>query len=128
MSDRIREILVPLPFSDTLDRLSAAILKSGMTIFATIDHAAGARQVGLHMPPTTVFIYGSPKGGTPAMLSVPNAALDLPLRVLVRDSGNGETVIAFHPVGTILRTLGVPEESASRLETAQNLLMDGVLS
>lgn len=128
MSDHIREIIVPLPFSETLDRLSAAILKGGMTIFASIDHADGARQVGMYMPPATVLIFGSPKGGTPAMLSVPSAALDLPLRVLVRDGGNGETVIAFHPIGEILRALGVPEVSASRLETAQNLLMKRVLS
>ena len=42
------------------------------------------------MPPATVLIYGAAKGGTPIMLASPLAALDLPLRVLVRareDSG-----------------------------------------
>jgi uncharacterized protein (DUF302 family) len=36
------------------------------------------------MPPTTVLIYGNPKGGTPLMLAAPDFALELPLRVLVR--------------------------------------------
>jgi uncharacterized protein (DUF302 family) len=38
------------------------------------------------MPPATVLIYGSPKGGTPIMVQTPPAALDLPLRALSRQS------------------------------------------
>jgi uncharacterized protein (DUF302 family) len=37
------------------------------------------------MPPTTVLVYGNPKGGTPLMLAAPDFALELPLRVLVRE-------------------------------------------
>ncbi|RWA53434.1 hypothetical protein AU476_14045 [Cupriavidus sp. UYMSc13B] len=60
-------------------------LDKGMTIFARIDHAEAARNVGLAMPPTQVLIYGNAKRGTPLMLAAPGVALDLPLRVLVRD-------------------------------------------
>lgn len=128
MSDQVREISVSMPFAHVLDRLKTAIVKAGMTIFACIDHAAGAHAVGMQMLSTTVIIYGSPKGGTPAMLSAPSAALDLPLRVLVRDGGDGHTIVGFHPIGDILRAVGVPEEIALRLEPAQQLLIDAVLS
>lgn len=113
----------PLPFDATLERLVQAITDRGMAIFARIDHAANAREVGMTMPPATVLIYGSPKGGTPIMLASPLAALDLPLHVLVREDGDGKAVIAFHPIAATLRRAGVPEDVAARLEPAQQLLL-----
>jgi uncharacterized protein (DUF302 family) len=113
----------PWPFPDTLERLTRAITAAGMTILATIDHAANARSVGLTMPPTTVLIYGSPKGGTPVMVAAPLAALDLPLRVLVRECPHGITGIAFHPVGAMLVQAGSSEEAAAKLEPAQRVLL-----
>jgi uncharacterized protein (DUF302 family) len=124
----IIEQVSSLPFDDTLSRLEAAITRAGMTIFCRIDHAANARDSGLSMPPTTVLIYGSPKGGTPIMLAAPAAALDLPLHVLVRERANGTTVIAFHPIVDVLRDAGVPQEAAARLEPAQALLVKAVTS
>ncbi len=116
----------PLPFDDTVERLVQAIAGAGMTIFARIDHAANAREVGMTMPPATVLIYGNPKGGTPVMLAAPLAALDLPLRVLVRELPDGTAAIAFHPVAPTLRQAGAPEDMAARLEPAQRLLLAAV--
>ena len=115
-----------LPFDATVERLAQTILKRGMTIFARIDHAANAREAGVSMPPTTVLIYGSAKGGTPVMLAAPPAALDLPLRVLVRQRDDGKAVIAFHPVVAMLRRAGVREDLAARLEPAQQALLAAV--
>jgi uncharacterized protein (DUF302 family) len=69
-----------LAFEATVERLVKAIEDAGLILFSRIDHQAGARQAGLEMPPTTVLIYGHPKGGTPIMLAAPLVALDLPLR------------------------------------------------
>jgi uncharacterized protein (DUF302 family) len=91
-----------------------------------IDHQAGAREAGLEMPPATVLTYGHAKGGTPVMLAAPLVALDLPLRVLVRLRDDGKTTIAFHPIGDTLRRAGVPEALASRLDPAQQLLVNAV--
>lgn len=102
----------PFPFDATVERLRHVITDHGMTIFAAIDHAAGARDVGMTMPAATVLIYGNPKGGTPIMLETPLAALDLPLRVLVREREDGTAAIAFHPV--------------ARLEAAQRLLISAL--
>lgn len=76
----------------------------------------------MEMPPATVPVYGHRKGGTPVMLAAPLTALALPLRVLVRERADGRTVIAFQPVTTMLRSLGVAEEWAARLEPAQKCL------
>lgn len=82
----IAEHVSSLAFAPTVQRLKDAIANAGMTVFASIDHAAGAREVGMEMPPTIVMLYGNPRGGTPIMLAAPHTALDLPLRVLVREA------------------------------------------
>jgi|ERR1700722_17462608 len=115
-----------LSFAATLDRLTAAIEKAGMTIFARIDHAAGARDAGMAMPPAIVLIYGNPRGGTPIMLASPLAALDLPLRVLVREDAAGHTFVAFRPIASVLCRAGVDEALAARLEPAQRILVDAI--
>jgi uncharacterized protein (DUF302 family) len=118
----------PLTFTETIDRLRAAITHAGMRIFAEIDHAGGAAEAGFQMDPSMVLIYGSPAGGTPAMLAVPIAALDLPLRVLIRQRSDGAVAIAFHPAEAMLRDDGVPADIAARLSQAQVLLINAISS
>ena len=120
------EHISALGFAATVDRLVKAIDEAGMSLFARIDHAAGARDAGLTMPPTQVLIYGNAKGGTPIMLAAPHVALDLPLRVLVREDASGRTVISFHPAAAMLRQAGVPDELVGRLDPAQHLLVEAI--
>lgn len=115
------ELAGPLGFEATLHRVTEAIEAAGLTVFARIDHADGARQAGLMMPPAIVLIYGHAKGGTPIMLAAPGSALDLPLRVLVRGAGEG-TMVSFRPIAPVLLQAGVPENLAHRLDPAQRLL------
>jgi uncharacterized protein (DUF302 family) len=117
-----------LPFSKTVDRLIETIEQVGMNIFAKIDHAAGAIEVGMDLPPTVVLIYGHARGGTPVMQAAPATSLDLPLRVLVREVKGGETVIAFHPVREMLARHVIPAELVDRLAKAQQLLVTAVQS
>lgn len=124
-SDLIEHVSTTL-FQPTVDRIAKAIADAGMMLFARIDHAANAHNAGLTMPPATVLIYGHAKGGTPIMLASPRAALDLPLRVLVREREDGQTVIAYHPVVQMLRGAGVPPTIAAHLEPAQRLLVETV--
>ncbi len=113
-------------FSPTVNRLIEVLEAAGMKIFARIDHAAGAHEVGLAMPPMVLLVYGHPKGGTPIMLVAPQAGLELPLRVLVREDGDGTTRILFHPIAPLLREIGVPEALAARLEPAQRILLEAL--
>ena len=122
------EHLSPVGFDATIDRLTKAIEDAGLTIFARIDHAAGARNANLTMPPTVVLIYGHAKGGTPIMLAAPQAALDLPLRVLVREGADGRACVAYHPIAPMMLAAGVPDALATRLEPAQELLVKALQS
>lgn len=76
---------------DTIDRLETAIKARGMTVFARIDHAAGAAAAGLTLRSTTVLIFGNARGGTPLMQSVQTLGIDLPLKALVWQDAAGDT-------------------------------------
>jgi uncharacterized protein (DUF302 family) len=79
--------LVTLPSahgaSATVDRLKSLLGEKKIQVFADIDHAAAAKQVGLTLRPTRVVIFGNPQAGTPLMQSRQTIGLDLPLRILI---------------------------------------------
>lgn len=76
-------------YVDTVMQLSQTIGGGGNTIFATIDQAAAAQSVGMTLRPTTLIVFGNPKGGTPIMDAFPLVALDLTLKLLVwEDAGS----------------------------------------
>nr|WP_094975592.1 DUF302 domain-containing protein [Bradyrhizobium symbiodeficiens]AWM06127.1 DUF302 domain-containing protein [Bradyrhizobium symbiodeficiens] len=102
-------------FSETLARLRAALEANGLRIFATIDHHAAAQSVGLDMPPTTVLIYGNPKGGTALMLAAPDFALELPLRLLVREGERGKVYVTYAPSANLEGKHGLPVGMAGKL-------------
>lgn len=99
--------------AETLRRLEAAIVSRGMTIFARIDHAAGAKEAGLELRPTDVVIFGSAKAGTPLMVASQTIGIDLPLKVLVWQDAAGQTFVAYNdPVWLVRRHgLGAPAEA-----------------
>jgi uncharacterized protein (DUF302 family) len=70
-------------YRDTVARLLEAIDDAGSTVFANIDQAEAARSVGLTLRPTSLIIFGNPKGGTPLMHAFPLIGLDLPLKAMV---------------------------------------------
>jgi len=81
---------------ETMDRLEAEIKAKGMTVFARIDHAAGAAQAGLSLRPTEVLIFGNAKAGTPLMQSNQTIGIDLPLKALVWQDANGEVWLSYN--------------------------------
>jgi uncharacterized protein (DUF302 family) len=69
--------------AETVARLVAGIEARGLTLFARIDHAAGAATAGLELRPTVLLIFGNARGGTPLMQAQQLLGLELPLRVLI---------------------------------------------
>jgi len=86
---------------ETMHRLDAEIRTKGMTVFARIDHAAGAAEVGLTLPPTELIIFGNARGGTPLMQSVQTVGIDLPLKALVWQDAAGTTWLSYNEPGWI---------------------------
>lgn len=81
--------------NETMNRLEAEVKARGMTVFARIDHAAGAVEAGLSLRPTEVLIFGNAKTGTPLMQAVQTIAIDLPLKALVSQDASGDTWLSY---------------------------------
>jgi uncharacterized protein (DUF302 family) len=81
---------------ETADRLESEIKARGMTMFARIDHAAGAAAAGMRLRPTELFIFGAAKAGTPLMQSAQIIGIDLPLKVLVYQDATGTVWLAHY--------------------------------
>ena len=80
----------------TLDKLEAIVKSKGFTVFARIEHAAGASKVGQNLRPTEVLLFGNPKIGTALMLSQQSTGLDLPIRVAAWQDESGQVWIAYN--------------------------------
>ena len=92
---------------ETMDRLEAEIHQKGMNVFARIDHAAGAANVGLALAPTELIIFGNARGGTPLMQSVQTVGIDLPLKALVWQDAANKTWLSYNEPAWIAQRHGV---------------------
>ena len=94
------EGLITIPSSygpvETMNRLEAEVKGKGLTVFAHIDHAAGATVVGLGLNPTDLLIFGNAKGGTPLMQAAQTIGIDLPLKMLVWQDTSGLTWLSYN--------------------------------
>jgi uncharacterized protein (DUF302 family) len=91
---------------ETMERLEAEVKAKGLTVFAHVDHAAGAAAVGLSLRPTDLLIFGNAKGGTPLMQSVQTIGIDLPLKMLVWQDEAGKTWISYNDPGWLAKRHG----------------------
>ena len=94
-------------FGGTVSRLEAALQDKGMTIFARVDHAAGAAAVNLSLRPTTLLVFGNPKGGTPLMLVAQKIGVELPLKILVWEDESGKTWLTYDDPAWLAQRFGV---------------------
>jgi len=112
--------------TETVARFERVLAERGVKLFAIFDHDAEAAAVGLELRETRVLVFGSPAAGTPVMQSVPQAALDLPLKVLVWADGD-ETRVDYLAPAELASRYGLSEELAVRL-AAIDAIVDAALS
>lgn len=82
--------------SETIDRLITAVTSAGLLVFARIDHASNAEQVGLELRPTELLIFGHPRGGTPLMQDKQTAGIDLPVKALAWEDEVGTVWLTYN--------------------------------
>ena len=90
-----------------MNRFEAEVRARGMTVFAHIDHAAGAAAVGLPLRPTELLIFGTAKTGTPLMQSVQSVGIDLPLKALVWQDASGTAWLSYNDPVFLARRHGL---------------------
>jgi len=107
---------------ETVEKLKTLLAAKGITLFALVDHSGEAEKVGLKMRPTKLLIFGSPKAGTPLMLAAPSIALDLPLKILVREDAQGKTFLSYNRPSYLAERHGLPENLVLVLAAVETLV------
>ena len=102
---------------ETLLKLEAAVKAGGMAVFARVDHAAGAADVGLALRPTELVIFGNARGGTPLMQSDQTMGIDLPLKALIWQDAAGKTWLSYNDPGWLVKRHGMGREMDATVAT-----------
>jgi uncharacterized protein (DUF302 family) len=106
---------------ETVERLKAILEAKAVTLFALIDHSGEAEKTGMKMRPTKLLIFGSPRAGTPVMLAAPCIAIDLPLKLLVWEDGEGKVWLSYNSAGYLGERHNVPQELLPSLAVVEGL-------
>lgn len=102
---------------DTIDAVAADVTSKGMTIFARVDHAAGAQEVGLPLRPTLLLVFGNAKGGTPLMQADQRIGIDLPLKMLAWEDDAGKTWLSYNDPAWLARRHGLGAAADATVKT-----------
>ena len=105
----------------TLAKVKRMLQARGVAMFAFIDHSGEAEKVGLAMRPTKLVIFGSPKAGTPLMLATPSVAIDLPLKILIWEDGEGKVWVSYNSPQYLRERHGFPEELLQNIAVVEGL-------
>ena len=106
---------------ETVARLKQILEAKGVTLFALVDHSGEAKKVGMKLLPTKLLIFGSPKAGTPVMQAVPSTALDLPLKILVWEDGQGKVWTSYNSAEYLQKRHGIPQQFVQTLTVVEAL-------
>ena len=106
----------------TMQRLVAEITAKGLTVFARIDHAAGAAEVDMPLRPTALVIFGNAKGGTPLMQHEQTVGIDLPLKALVWQDADSRTWLSYNDPAWIVQRHGVAPDQLPGVKVMAEML------
>jgi uncharacterized protein (DUF302 family) len=106
---------------ETVGKLTKILQAKAVTLFALIDHSGEAEKVGMKMPPTKLLIFGSPKAGTPLMLAAPRIAIDLPLKILVWEDGQGKVWVSYNSSEYLQERHGLSQDLLQNIAVIETL-------
>lgn len=122
MTDGLVTLPSNYPVPDTIDRLKDAVTAAGLQVFARVDHAAGAREVGLELRPTELLVFGNARGGTPLMQGKQMAGIDLPLKALAWADEDGQTWLTYNDPAWIAERHALGESSTAAVQTLRGAI------
>ncbi len=125
MSSSPENGIVTIPSHHSVDqtvaKLEAILQAKGVQLFALVDHSGEAEKAGMHMRPTKLLIFGSPKAGTPLMIASPSIAIDLPLKVLVWEDAEGKVWISYNSPQYLQARHHLPQELLQNIAVVEAL-------
>ena len=119
----------PYSAAETMNRFENLAKERGLSVFARIDHAAGAAKIGKTLRPTEVLIFGNPQGGTPFMECAQTAGIDLPLKALVWEDASKQVWLGYNDPAFLAKRHGAATCAVlENLKKAQAGLADAAVA
>jgi uncharacterized protein (DUF302 family)/uncharacterized membrane protein YidH (DUF202 family) len=107
--------------NETVEKLKNILQSKGVTLFALVDHSGEAEKVGMKMRPTKLLIFGNPRAGTPLMLAAPSIAIDLPLKILVWEDGQGRVWLSYNSPDYLKERHSLPQDLLQNIAVVETL-------
>jgi uncharacterized protein (DUF302 family) len=110
---------------ETMQRIEDTAAARGMSVFARIVPA------GSGVRPATpreerLLVLGHAKGVTPVMQAAGDVSIDLPLKLRLRESGEGTTEVTFHDSSWMVEQDGLPGDMKDNVTALPGLLDDAL--
>lgn len=120
---------VGLGFDQAIQAVTAALAKEGFGVLTEIDVAATLKKkLNLERPPYRILGACNPQFAARALEAEPQIGALLPCNVVVRQDGDGRTIVEFMDPRAVLQLTERPEVAAiagevrARLERVMNSL------
>lgn len=97
---------------ETVTRIKAAVASRGIRFFTAIDQQQLGASVGLPIRKSVLVLFGEPALGVQFIEANPDAGLDWPVRMLVREGSDGRTEIAWTDFAFIGQRYGLKGKEA----------------
>jgi uncharacterized protein (DUF302 family) len=92
---------------DTVARIKTAVEAKGIKYFVAIDQQQLGAAANLPIRKSTLVLFGNPPLGVQFIQANPYAGLDWPVRMLVRETSDGSTEIAYTDFAFIAQRYGI---------------------
>ncbi|GBC76559.1 hypothetical protein HRbin08_00021 [bacterium HR08] len=89
-------------FADTVSKLKSAIQQNQMMVLFEANHKNMMAMVGVESKNSVTVLFGRPQMGAMLMGAEPKAALEMPMRIAVRELDNGEIVVIYYKPSYLL--------------------------
>jgi uncharacterized protein (DUF302 family) len=79
----------------TIQKLTQHIKEEGLNYYGLFEHSKKAKTAALRLPSKTIVLFGNPHFATTLMKCNASMGLDLPLRILVSSTYEGEVSLSY---------------------------------
>lgn len=97
---------------ETVARIKQSVEAKGIRYFIAIDQQQLGASANLPIRKSTLVLFGNPPLGVQFIQANPYAGLDWPVRMLVRETGDGKTEIAYTDFAFIAQRYGITGKDA----------------
>lgn len=109
-------------------KLEKLLTEKEFKLFTKIEHDKAAKNAGLELRPTRLFVFGKPQVGSKLMKMNSTIGLDLPMKILLWEDENGKTQVSYFKGSFLANRHSIEnEELTNKIDGVLEMFSDGIL-